>query len=582
MEQSDAIKKLSKYLWVYRVKLIFIGISICIYTVSKVLGPFLMGKAIDDYISKGNQQGLATLLIVLAAVYFSTSFFGWIQNFVMIGVAGDALQKLRIDLFAKLQTLSLRYFDSTPHGEIMSRFSNDIDNINVTLSQSLVEMISNILTLIGVIIFMLFLSWKLALITIVFTPIILLITNKIAKKTRSNFALQQEKLGNVNAFVEENISGFKSIKAYDMGDEISDRFKVINEELSNASVDAQIYSGVVIPIINVFNNVNLAIIVWIGAIFTLKGAASIGMIVSFINFARQFFQPLNQIANLYNQIQLAITGSNRVFEVMAEKPDISDKENAKEVETLGGDIDLNHVNFGYKEGTLVLKDINIHADKGKMIALIGPTGSGKSTIINLLTRFYEINSGEILFDGNEIKDLKVKDLRKRIGIVLQDSVIFSGTIKDNIRYGKLDASDEEIMYAAKLAEIDSFIEDLPDKYDTELDENGGVLSVGQKQLITIARTILSDPDILILDEATSNIDTITEFKIQTAMNKIMKGRTSFVIAHRLKTILNADEIIVLKDGNIIEQGNHETLLKKNGFYAELYKNQFSIKSSMVY
>lgn len=574
--KKNSVNELFSYFKDFKVQIFTIIICIIIYTLGRTISPFMSGFIIDNYILTGNLKGLLPAVLIVLAIFLSTSISSLIQNRIMIKIAGKAIRQLRHDLFARLQQLSLKYFDSTPTGELMSRFTNDIDNISITLNQSLLEIISSVLVLIGIVIFMLFLNVKLALVTIISTPITLILSNFLAHKTRVSFGTAQGQLGKLNGFIEENISSEKVIIAYGMQEDTINRFIDINNDLITTSVKAQTTAGLMAPLMNGISNINLAIIVAFGSYLTLKGLASVGLVVTFINFARQFFQPLNQLANLYNQIQLALTGAERVFEVMNQVPDMMDSPDSKAVEKFEGVIDIDHLDFSYVEGVPILKDINMHVAKGKMFAIIGPTGSGKSTIMNLLPRFYDYQGGSITIDGTLIQDFKVKDLRERIGIVLQDTVIFTGTVKENIKFGSLNATDEEVIEAAKAANLHEYIMTLHEGYDTMLDSSASALSTGQKQLLTIARTIISNPDILILDEATSNIDTRTEIKIQEAMNNMMKGRTSFVIAHRLKTILHADQIIVLKDGKIFEQGTHKELLHMNGFYAELYRSQFNI------
>lgn len=574
--KKNSVSELFSYFKGFKLQIFTIVVCIIIYTLGRTVSPFMSGFIIDKYILTGNLNGLLPGIMIVLAIFLATSISSLIQNRIMIRISGKAIRQLRHDLFSRLQQLSLKFFDSTPTGELMSRFTNDIDNISVTLNQSLLEIVSSVLVLIGIVIFMLFLNVKLALVTIISTPITLILSNLLAHKTRVSFGAAQGQLGKLNGYIEENISSEKVIIAYGMQEDTIERFITINNDLISSSIKAQTTAGLMAPLMNGISNINLAIIVAFGSYLTLKGLATVGLVVTFINFARQFFQPLNQLANLYNQIQLALTGAERVFEVMDQIPDMMDSPDSKSIEKFEGVIDISHLDFSYVEGVPILKDINMHVAKGKMFAIIGPTGSGKSTIMNLLPRFYDYQGGSITIDGTLIQDFKVKDLRERIGIVLQDTVIFTGTIKENIRFGNLNATDEEVIEAAKAANIHDYIMSLHEGYDTMLDSSASALSTGQKQLLTIARTIISNPDILILDEATSNIDTRTEIKIQEAMNNMMKGRTSFVIAHRLKTILHADQIIVLKDGKIFEQGSHKELLEMNGFYAELYKSQFNI------
>ena len=576
MKKQSSTRRLFSYFKEYKPQILIIIVCILIYTLGRTISPFMSGYIIDKYILVGDLPGLLPAVLLVLAIFLSTSISSLIQNRVMIKIAGKAIRNLRHDLFARLEGLSLKYFDSVPIGELMSRFTNDIDNISVTLNQSLLEIVSSVLVLIGIVIFMLFLNIKLAIVTIISTPITLILSNILAKKTRASFAATQQKLGELNGYIEENISSEKVIIAYGMQEDTVNRFSKINDDLVKTSIRAQTTAGLMAPFMNGISNINLAIVAAYGSYLTLHNQATVGIVVTFINFARQFFQPLNQLANLYNQIQLAFTGAERVFEVMDEVPDIQNSPNSIPADNFEGIVNISHLNFSYVEGNPILKDINLHVEKGKMFGIIGPTGSGKSTIMNLLPRFYDYQGGEITIDNTLIKDFKIDDLRNRIGMVLQDTVIFTGTIKENIKFGNLSANDDDVVEAAKAANIHDYIMTLPNKYETMLDSNASALSAGQKQLLTIARTIISKPDILILDEATSNIDTRTEIKIQEAMNNMMRGRTSFVIAHRLKTILHADQIVVLKDGSIFEQGTHKELLDKNGFYAELYRNQFNI------
>ncbi|WP_291565386.1 ABC transporter ATP-binding protein [Clostridium sp. UBA2485] len=423
---------------------------------------------------------------------------------------------------------------------------------------------------------MLSLNWIMAIVAFIIIPVIFLITRKLSKFTKDAFIERQETLGELNGFIEETIGGQEIIALFGQEEEVLDNFNVNNDNLKEASLKAEIYSGIMNPLMNFVNNLDFALVVAVGGFLTLKNLATIGVIATFVNYSRQFSRPLNQLATLYNTIQAAIAGGERVFEIMDEVPDIADNNDAKDIESLKGEVVFNDVSFGYNEEKMVLKNINLNAKPGESIALVGPTGSGKTTVINLLTRFYDINSGEIKIDGLDIKNYTIDSLRENIGVVLQDSFLFSGTIKDNIKYGRLEATDEEVIKAAKLANAHSFIDYLPDKYDTVVAAQGENLSQGQRQLISIARAILSNPNILVLDEATSNIDTRTELQIQEGLNNLMKGRTSFIIAHRLKTIEEASKIIVIKSGEIIERGNHKSLIESKGFYYELYTSQFKI------
>lgn len=578
---NRGLKFILSYLKEHKTKLIIIGFSIIVYTLTKLIGPFLMGYIIDNYITIPNVDGLLKWVFILFCVYALSSLAGWFQNYVNADVAAQTVNKIRTDLFNKIETLSLRFFDSTPHGELLSRFTNDIDNIGITLSNSIIELTSNLIQLVGVLIFMLVLNIRLAVITLVATPFLAIIVTLLIKRTRRLYGEQQGKLGDLNAYIEEEISGLKVVKAYGLENEVVRRFHEKNKSFKDTAIKAQFTSYLMIPLMNGLSNVTLVLIIVAGSMLTLKGDASIGLIVTFINFARLFFQPINQMSNLYNQLGLAFTGSERVMDILNEEPDIKNTPDAKEIDVLNGYVNMKDVSFSYNDDKTILKRINIEAFKGEKIAIVGPTGSGKTTIINLLNRFYDTKEGEIYFDDLKIKDINFYSLRKRIGIVLQNTILFSGTIKENLLFGKEDATDNEIETACIKANIHDYIISLPKGYDTEITSDSNVFSKGQKQLLSIARTILANPDILILDEATSNVDMITEQKLQQAMNTMMEGRTSFVIAHRLKTIINSDKIVVIKDGKVVEEGIHKDLLSLKGFYNELYQNQFSSLKGIV-
>lgn len=578
---NRGLKFILSYLKEHKTKLIIISFSIIVYTLTKLIDPFLMGYIIDNYITIPNVDGLVKWVIVLFCVYALSSLAGWFQNYINADVASQTVNKIRTDLFNKIETLSLRFFDSTPHGELLSRFTNDIDNIGITLSNSIIELTSNLIQLVGVLIFMLILNVKLALITLIATPFLAIIVTFLIKRTRKLYGEQQGKLGDLNAYIEEEISGLKVVKAYGLENEVVRRFHEKNKSFKDTAIKAQFTSYLMIPLMNGLSNVTLVLIIVAGSMLTLKGDASIGLIVTFINFARLFFQPINQMSNLYNQLGLAFTGAERVMDILKEEPDIKNTPNAKEIDVLNGYVNMKDVSFSYNDEKTILKRINIEAFKGEKIAIVGPTGSGKTTIINLLNRFYDTKDGEIYFDDLKIKDINFYSLRKRIGIVLQNTILFSGTIRENLLFGKEDATDNEIETACIKANIHDYIISLPKGYDTEITSDSNIFSKGQKQLLSIARTILANPDILILDEATSNVDMITEQKLQQAMNTMMEGRTSFVIAHRLKTIINSDKIVVIKDGKVVEEGTHKDLISLKGFYNELYQNQFSSLKGIV-
>ncbi len=532
-------------------------------------------------------------ILFLLAMYLALAISMFIYNILMAIVAGKSTRDMRKGLFGKIEKLSIRFFDQSNAGDLLSRFTNDIDNISNAMNQSLVQVLSQSAMLFGVIIMMfnedntqatinLFnndivinnvLTWTM----LMFAVVAIVIALFIVSKARYHVSRQQKKLGALNGYIDERISGQKVVISYGLEDETIEKFEEYNEDLRKTSVLGQIYSGALMPAMQGIGLVNLGFLVFLGSIFISKDLMSIGLLVAFIQYSQRFFNPLAQVFAQYNMIELALTGASRVKEVFETKVEIFNNKDAKDIKGIDGTVLLENVNFGYEKDKPVLKDINIEVKKGEMIALVGPTGSGKTTVMNLMNRFYDIDSGKIEFDGIDIQDITLDTLRKNVGIVLQESILFKGTIKDNIAYGKKDATDEEIINAAKTANIHEFIISLEDGYDTKVDNNTSMFSTGQKQLMSIARTILTDPDLLILDEATSNVDTVTEEKIQKAMENVMNGRTSFVIAHRLKTILNATKIIVLKDGEIIEEGSHIELLKQEGFYAELYHNQFVVE-----
>lgn len=568
------LKRLWKYLAGSKSLLTFVLTLVFISVAANLAGPYLLGLSIDALTQSAPLSVLAKYAGLMIIFYLINAIFTWAQTYFMANIAQDTVLRLRKDLFEHVQTLSLRYFDTHPHGDLMSRMTNDIDNVSNTLTQSITQLISSVVTILGVMIIMLRLNWILALVTIATVPLIFLIVSRVIKRTRQAFKDQQSSLGHVNSLIEEYVSGQKVVKAYVQEEAIIEKFNQQNDELKGAAIRAQFFGGIMGPLMSMTNNLTYALVVGVGGLLVLQGRASLGIIASFMNYSRQFGRPLNQVAQLYNTVQSAIAGAERVFEVLDEIPEVEEHEEAMSVNTLQGSVAFNDVNFHYVANKPVLRSVSFDANPGEIIALVGPTGAGKTTIINLLTRFYDIQSGDILIDGTPIKRLKKEELRQRLGIVLQDPYLFSGTIYENIRYGRLNATEEEVIEAAKLANAHSFIHRLPKGYHTSLKEEGSNLSQGQKQLISIARAILSDPDILILDEATSSVDTRTEYQIQKGMKTLMKGRTSFVIAHRLSTIRNADQILVIQEGQIIERGNHHKLLEKQGFYHQLYTSQF--------
>jgi ATP-binding cassette subfamily B protein len=533
-----------------------------------------MGRAIDEYVLQRDVAGLGRLALWMLAASLVRMGTLYVQTYAMVGIAQRAVRDIRADLFANLQMLSLRFFDRHTHGELMSRLTNDIENISNVLAESVTQLIASVLTILGVTGVMLSLNYRLAGVTLLTAPVMMLLSRWLAKRTRRGFRDQQERLGNLNGIIEETVTGQQVVKAFVREEAVIEQFDGTNSALREASTRAQVFAGVMGPVMNLVNNVAFAIVAGAGGWLAVVGLATVGNIASFVSYSRQFSWPLNQIANLYNTIQSAIAGAERVFETIDEQAEIEDATDPKPLADVQGDVVFEGVDFAYEEGVPVLRNVSMWAHPGQTVALVGPTGAGKTTIVNLLTRFYDIDAGEIRVDGVDIRRLRRDDLRRALGIVLQDTFLFSDTVMENIRYGRLDATDDEVVAAAKMANADHFIRRLPQGYDTPLSERGGNLSQGQRQLLAIARAILADPKVLILDEATSSVDTRTERHIQEAMLRLMTGRTSFVIAHRLSTIREADAILVINNGEIIERGRHEDLLAQQGFYHRLYTSQF--------
>ena len=506
---------------------------------------------------------------MLAVIFTVASIFTWLQTYVMIRVSMKTIRTLRLELFKKLQSLTLKFFDKRALGDLMSRVTNDIDNLNTALAQSVTQIVSSILTVIGVSIAMFSLSWQLAIVTLIIIPLIVFTTKQIIKRSSSNYVARQRDLGKLNGYVEEMITGAEVVTLFGKEQQTIETFHQQNENLRNSAQRAEITSGLLGPINNFMNNLGLAVVIGTGAFLAVKGLVTIGVIAAFVTYTRQFFRPLNQLSNLLNTFQSAIAGAERVFEILDEPSEVADKKGARDCKHLVGDVVFSDVSFSYVEDKPVLKNISFHAKAGETIALVGPTGSGKTTIINLLTRFYDVDAGEILIDDHNIQDYKMATIRQRVGVVLQDTYLFSGTIRENIRFGKLDATDVEVEEAAKIANAHNFIKYLPEQYDTSVQAGGTNLSQGQRQLLAITRAILENADILILDEATSSVDTQTEVDIQKGLQHLMQGRTSFVIAHRLKTIENANQILVIQQGEIVEQGDHQQLMQQQGIYSNL-------------
>jgi ATP-binding cassette subfamily B protein len=510
----------------------------------------------------------------MLAAYAGSWLAQAVQNVAVARVAQRAMQRLRRGLFEHLQTLSLSYFDRHPHGDLMSRLTNDLDAISRVIAQNVISLISGTLTLGGILVMMFALNLWLALGSMLVFPLMMWLVGYVGRRTRRGYREYQRRIGQLNGQLEEMFSGQRVVMAFGQQPRTVSRFDTANASVRAAGIQAQTYSMLVPPLMGILSNANIAIVAGLGGWMTLKGWATVGTIATFISYSRTFAGPLRQLGNLYNEIQSAIAGAERVFELIDEQPELVDAPNAVDLDDVHGYVEFASVDFGYEPNVPVLKHVSLSAKPGQTIALVGPTGAGKTTMVNLLTRFYDVDGGSISIDGVDIRTLKKADLRRQLGIVLQDTFLFSESAMENIRYGRLDATDEEVVAAAQLANADQFIRRLPDGYHTALSERGGNLSQGQRQLLAIARAILADPGILVLDEATSSVDTRTEARIQQGLLRLMEGRTSFVIAHRLSTIRDADEVLVINDGEIIERGTHEDLVAQQGFYYDLYMSQF--------
>jgi ATP-binding cassette, subfamily B, multidrug efflux pump len=584
---KGTLKRLIGYLRPYKLQLLSVLLTAMISTVFAIVSPKIMGKATTKLFeglmmklkgvpgAKIDFDYIGHIIILLIGLYLLSAIFAYIQQYIMAGVAQKTVYNLRNEVEEKLNRLPLKYFDSRTHGEILSRAVNDVDNISTTLQQSLTQLITSVVTLIGVIVMMLSISPLMTLIVVVTLPLSFIVTAKIAKKSQQFFKGQQKSLGQLNGHVEEMYTGHKVIKVFGHEKKSIEQFEGINEKLYQAGWKAQFVSGMIMPLMSFINNIGYVLVSVAGGILVTKKAIEIGDIQAFIQYTRQFSQPIAQTASIASVIQSTVASAERVFEILDETEEIPEAVEAHVIDSPKGDVAFENVSFGYKETELLIEDMNIEVERGKKVAIVGPTGAGKTTLINLLMRFYEINEGRILIDGIDIRMLKRAHLRSFFGMVLQDTWLFNSSIRDNIAYGREGATEEEIISAAQAANADHFIRTLPEGYDTILNEEASNISQGQKQLLTIARAILANPAILILDEATSSVDTRTEVQIQRAMNHLMKGRTSFIIAHRLSTIRDADLILVMNNGSVIEKGNHAELLASGGFYADLYNSQFT-------
>jgi ATP-binding cassette subfamily B protein len=568
------LKRLLPYLLAYKYSLIMVMILVVIYSLLGLSGPYLLSIAIDRFIANKDLAGLAWISGVMLLLYILNNVFQVIANWRMAGVSQNSLKNLRHDLFVHVQKLPISFFDRNASGGLMSRLTNDIDAINQAVSQNVTSLVASFLTMIGILITMFVLNVWLSLVTVFMIPLMVWFTKFVATYTRKGFRDLQARLGQLNGVMEEAISGQKVISAFGRNDTVIEAFNKENELVYESGVYANTYALLLMPLTSVLGTLFIIVISGFGGWLALKGLVTIGMIAAFINYSQHFIQPLRQIATMYNSVQAALAGAERVFEIIDTEVETDCAEGPASHVSLRGDVQFTDVDFSYEPGKPVLEKMTLEAKSGEMIALVGPTGAGKTTIINLLTRFYEINGGSIRLDGVDISALSKNGLRNQLGLVLQDTFLFSDTVMENIRYGRLDATDAEVIAAAKMAEADLFIKYLPDGYGTMLTERGANLSQGQRQLLAIARALLANPAILILDEATSSIDTRTEVHIQKAIQQLMKGRTSFVIAHRLSTIRDADQVIVINHGKIAERGTHQELLSLKGFYYQLYMSQF--------
>ena len=585
---KGTLLRLGKYLKPYRMSLLLVILVAVTSVIFTIISPKIMAKITDELFRPilekvtGNPNPapidfnyIGRIISILILLYVLSSLFSYLQQYVMAGVAQKVVYSLRRDIDEKLARLPLKFFDSHTNGELLSRFTNDVDNISGTLQQSITQVITAVTTIVGVLIMMLSISVTLTLISIIVIPLSGVLMMLVVKRSQKYFIGQQKTLGQLNGHIEEMYTGHNVVKAFGHEKKSIAEFDEINERLYGVGWRAQFLSGLMMPIINFIGNLGYVFVAVVGGVLVTKGRISVGDIQAFIQYNRQFTQPISQVAQISNIIQSTVASAERVFDLLDEEEMIKEVENPINSKENRGAVEFEHVKFGYQEDRILINDMNIKAEPGQMVAIVGPTGAGKTTLVNLLLRFYEVNGGRILVDGIDITKMNRADLRSKFGMVLQDTWLFNGSIRDNIAYGKEHATEEEIINAAKAAHADHFIRVLPDGYDTILNEEVSNISQGQKQLLTIARALLANPEIMILDEATSSVDTRTELQIQNAMKVLMKGRTSFVIAHRLSTIREADVILVMKDGDVIETGNHETLMSQNGFYADLYNSQFS-------
>jgi len=582
---KGTMSKLIKYLSVYKVSIIIVFVFAVASTVFSILGPKILGKATTKLFEgvmsqiSGSGSGvdfayIGNILLLLVGLYVLSAIFSYIQGWIMTNVSMKLTYEFRKQISQKINRLPLQYFDGTNHGEILSRITNDVDTVSQTLNQSLTQIITSVVTMIGVLVMMLSISWIMTLVTLIIIPLSVVFISIVVKQSQKYFKQQQEYLGHVNGHVEEMYGSHVVMKAFNGEQRSVEKFNGFNNTLYNSAWKSQFLSGLMMPIMNFIGNLGYVAVCILGGAMATRNAITVGDIQAFIQYVRSFTQPITQIANISNVLQQTAAAAERVFQFLDEKEEVAEVENPVKLPCLEGHVEFKDVHFGYNPDKIIINDFNASVQPGQKIAIVGPTGAGKTTMVKLLMRFYDVNSGAILVDGHDIRDFSREDLRCSFGMVLQDAWLYNGTIMENIRYGRLGATDEEVMHAAKTAYVDHFIRTLPEGYNMVLDEEASNVSQGQKQLLTIARAILADPRVLILDEATSSVDTRTEVLIQKAMDVLMHNRTSFIIAHRLSTIRNADLILVMNNGDIVEQGTHEALLQKNGFYANLYNSQF--------
>lgn len=568
------VRRLFDYTRPYLQRLLIVVVLVIINTITGLAGPILLGQAIDQHIIPRDLPGLSQIALIMLGVYLLGGLSSLIYSLLMVTIGQRVIADMRSQLFDHLQWLSMAYHDQHKIGDLMSRVTNDTEAINSILSNGLIEFVTNVLLLGGIMVAMFFLNWQLASGTLILLPLMLFITSKVTQRSRLAFRQVQRNLGTMNAVMEENIAGIRVVKVFARAADTTAQFEVANMANRRSGVVADIITAALGPMFTTMSTITIAATALLGGWLALQDLVTVGVITTFVVYIMNFFRPMRAIAMLYNSLQAALAGAERIFEVMDEKSAVPDQPNAQPLANIRGEVVFDQVTFGYQPGKPVLSEVSLNARPGQMVALVGPTGAGKTTIINLLSRFYDVDAGTITIDGHDIRTVQQVSVREQLGIVLQDTFLFSGTVMENIRYGRLEATDEEVLAAATLANADWFIRRLPHGYQTQVSEQGHNFSQGQRQLLAIARAILADPRILILDEATSSVDTRTEMKIQEALLRLMAGRTAFVIAHRLSTIRQADQVLVIDRGRIIERGTHESLLAQQGFYHHLYQSQF--------